>query len=198
MLMRKKSRKLGLDIPLSVGMIAGCSSVALTVLVVTLTMRTVHADARLSHSVVAISGAPLNATPSTNSLAAQQAEEVTAQQEAVRAENAAIKRGDRLHGIASWYGGVFHGRKTASGERYDMYAMTACHPTLPFGSLVKVINHRNHHSVVVKITDRGDLVEQNRIIDLSYGAAQRLSMVKQGLAKVDLEVIRLGDPKHAR
>lgn len=196
--MRKKSRKLGLDIPLSVGMIAGCSSVALTVLVVTLTMRTVHADARLSHSVVAISGAPLNATPSTNSLAAQQAEEVTAQQEAVRAENAAIKRGDRLHGIASWYGGVFHGRKTASGERYDMYAMTACHPTLPFGSLVKVINHRNHHSVVVKITDRGDLVEQNRIIDLSYGAAQRLSMVKQGLAKVDLEVIRLGDPKHAR
>jgi rare lipoprotein A len=112
--------------------------------------------------------------------------------EAARSEQAALKRGDRLHGIASWYGGVFQGRKTASGERYDMYAMTACHPTLPFGSLVRVINHRNHRSVVVKITDRGDLVEQDRIIDLSFGAAQRLAMTKSGLASVDLEVLALG------
>jgi rare lipoprotein A len=73
--------------------------------------------------------------------------------------------------------------------------MTACHPTLPFGSLVKVINHHNHRSVVVKITDRGDLVEQNRIIDLSFGAAQRLAMTKTGLAKVDLQVLTLG-PQH--
>jgi rare lipoprotein A len=193
MVMRRKSRKLGLDIPLSIGLMAGCSSVALTVLVVTLTMRTVHADARLSHSVVAISGAPLNATPSSDSLAA--ADAVKAAEVAAKAEQTAIKRGDRLHGIASWYGGVFQGRKTASGERYDMYAMTACHPSLPFGSLVKVINKSNHHSVVVRITDRGDLVEQNRIIDLSYGAAQKLAIVKPGLAKVDLEVLRLGDSK---
>jgi rare lipoprotein A len=108
------------------------------------------------------------------------------------AQQTAIKRGDRLHGIASWYGSVFNGRKTASGERFDMWAMTACHPTLPFGSLVRVVNHANHHSVVVRITDRGDLVDEGRIIDLSYGAAQRLAMTKLGLAKVDLQVLSLG------
>jgi rare lipoprotein A (peptidoglycan hydrolase) len=190
--MKRKLRMLGMDTPLGVCLIAACSSVALTALVVvTFATRTVLADVRLSQSVVAISGAPL--TPSLESArraeASQQAAVVAA-----KAEQAAIKRGDRLHGIASWYGGVFNGRKTASGERYDMYAMTACHPTLPFGSLVKVINHRNHRSVVVKITDRGDLVEQNRIIDLSFGAAQRLAMAKSGLAKVDLQVLTLGPP----
>jgi rare lipoprotein A len=187
MVMRRKSRKLNLNSPLVIWLVAGCSSVALTVLVVTFTMRTVHADARLSHSVIAITGAPLNATPSPESLAAQQAA-----QEAAKAEQAAIKRGDRLHGIASWYGGVFQGRKTASGENYDMFALTACHPTLPFGSLVKVINHANHRSVVVRITDRGDLVDQGRIIDLSYEAANKLAMTKVGLAAVDLQVLTLG------
>jgi rare lipoprotein A len=98
----------------------------------------------------------------------------------------------KLHGIASWYGGVFNGRKTASGEVYDMYAMTACHPTLPFGSVVRVINRTNHRSVLVRITDRGDLVKEGRIIDLSYGAAQKLAMTHSGLAKVDLQVISLG------
>jgi rare lipoprotein A (peptidoglycan hydrolase) len=190
MLMKRKSRKLGLNTPLDICLVAACSSVALTALVVvTFTTRTVLADARLSQSVVAISGAPL--TPSLES-ARQAAATEQAAVVAAKAEQTAIKRGDRLHGIASWYGGVFQGRKTASGERYDMYAMTACHPTLPFGSLVKVINHRNHRSVVVKITDRGDLVEQNRIIDLSFGAAQRLAMTKMGLAKVDLQVLTLG------
>lgn len=94
--------------------------------------------------------------------------------------------------MASWYGGVFNGRKTASGEIYDMYAMTACHPTLPFGSIVRVIDVKNHRSVVVRITDRGDLVQEGRIIDLSYGAAKKLGMAKAGLAKVDLEVLSLG------
>ena len=101
---------------------------------------------------------------------------------------------DRIHGIASWYGGVFNGRKTASGEIFDMYAMTACHPTLPFGSIVRVVNRSNHRSVVVRITDRGDLVEEGRIIDLSYGAAQKLGMTWAGLAKVDLQVLSLGKP----
>jgi rare lipoprotein A len=191
MVMRRKSRKLNLNSPLVIWLLAGCSSVALTALVVTFTMRTVHADARLSHPVISITGAPLNATPSSDSLAAQQAA-----QEAANAEKAAIKRGDRLHGIASWYGGVFQGRKTASGENYDMFAMTACHPTLPFGSLVKVINHINHRSVVVRITDRGDLVDEGRIIDLSYGAAEKLAMTKDGLAAVDLQVLTLGKPQH--
>jgi len=99
---------------------------------------------------------------------------------------------DRIHGVASWYGGVFNGRKTASGETYDMYAMTACHPSLPFGSIVRVVNVHNHRSVVVRITDRGDLVEEGRIIDLSYGAAQKLGMTWSGLAKVDLQVLSLG------
>lgn len=191
--MKWKSRKLNLNTPRGMWLIAGCSSVVLAALVVTLTAGTVHADARLSHSVVAISGAPLNATPSSDSLEGQQ---IPSEQDAAKAEQAAIKRGDRLHGIASWYGGVFNGRKTASGERYNMYAMTACHPTLPFGSLVRVFNHRNHRSVIVRITDRGDLVEQDRIIDLSYGAAKKLAMTRAGLAKVDIEVLSLGKPKH--
>jgi rare lipoprotein A len=96
-----------------------------------------------------------------------------------------------LHGIASWYGGVFNGRHTASGERFDMHAMTACHPTLPFGSLVRVVNLNNGRSVVVRITDRGYLYE-GRILDLSYGAAQKLAMTKPGLAPVELEVLSLG------
>lgn len=190
--MKWKSRKLNLNTPRNMWLIAGCSSVALAALVVTLTAGTVHADARLSHSVVAISGAPNNAIPSSDSFEEQQ---VPSKQDAAKAEQAAIKRGDRLHGIASWYGGVFNGRKTASGERYNMFAMTACHPTLPFGSLVRVFNHKNHHSVVVRITDRGDLVEQDRIIDLSYGAAKKLAMTRDGLAKVDIEVLSLGKPK---
>jgi rare lipoprotein A len=98
----------------------------------------------------------------------------------------------KQEGIASWYGGVFNGRKTASGERYDMYAMTACHPTLPFGTLVRVENLKNHRSVVVRITDRGDLVSEDRIIDLSFGAAQKLSMVRSGLAQVELEILHVG------
>ena len=96
--------------------------------------------------------------------------------------------------MASWYGGVFNGRKTASGEIYDMYAMTACHPTLPFGSIVRVVDLSSHRSVVVRINDRGDLVVEGRIIDLSYGAAQKLHMVHAGLADVDLEVLSLGKP----
>jgi rare lipoprotein A len=97
-----------------------------------------------------------------------------------------------MHGLASWYGGVFNGRKTASGELFDMYAMTACHPTLPIGSLVRVVNRTNKRSVVVRITDRGDLVDEGRVIDLSYAAAQQLAMTESGLAKVDLEILSLG------
>src|SRR5579871_4181975 len=152
MVMTRKTRKLNLSTPQGKWLLAGCSSVALSALVaVTLTTRIVHADAPLSQSVT-ISGAPLRQTPSSKAFAVTAAK-VAAQEnakEAARSEQAAIKRGDRLHGIASWYGGVFEGRKTASGERYDMYAMTACHPTLPFGSLVKVVNLKNKRSVVVR------------------------------------------------
>ena len=74
-----------------------------------------------------------------------------------------------------------------------MYAMTACHPTLPFGTVVRVINRRNKHAVVVRITDRGYLYN-GRILDLSYGAAQKLEMIQTGLAQVDLEVLSWGKP----
>jgi len=96
-----------------------------------------------------------------------------------------------LRGVASWYGGVFNGRPTASGELFDMNAMTACHPTLPFGSVVRVVNLRNKRSVVVRITDRSDLLG-GRVIDLSYGAAEKLAMTQSGLASVRLEVLSLG------
>jgi rare lipoprotein A len=101
---------------------------------------------------------------------------------------------NKVHGVASWYGSVFNGRKTASGEIFNMYAMTACHPTLPFGSIVRVVNQSNHRSVVVRIIDRGDLIEEGRVIDLSYGAARKLGMTWAGLAHVDLQVLSLGKP----
>lgn len=98
-----------------------------------------------------------------------------------------------LRGIATWYGAVFHGRKTASGETFDMNAMTACHPTLPFGSLVKVVNLSNKRSVVVRINDRGDL-GHGTVIDLSHAAADKLAMTEAGLAPVALEVLSRGQP----
>ena len=94
-----------------------------------------------------------------------------------------------LRGVASWYGGVFNGRKTASGETYNMYAMTACHPTLPFGTKIKVTNRENHKSVVVRVTDRG-LLYNGRMLDLSYAAAQKLDMVRPGVARVSIHVLK--------
>jgi rare lipoprotein A len=103
----------------------------------------------------------------------------------------AAQRKALLRGIASWYGEAFDGRTTASGERFDMYAMTACHPTLPFGSMVRVVNLKNGRSVVVRITDRGDLAT-GRIIDLSFAAAEKLAMTNSGLAPVRLDVLSRG------
>ena len=94
-------------------------------------------------------------------------------------------------GVASWYGEKFHGRRTSSGEPYDMYAMTAAHKTLPLPSYARVTNLSNGRSVVVRINDRGPFVD-NRIVDLSYTAAQRLDMVGPGTALVELEVLAPG------
>jgi rare lipoprotein A len=91
-------------------------------------------------------------------------------------------------GMASWYGSVLQGHLTASGRRFNMYELTAAHRTLPFGSRVKVTDLRNHRSVVVTITDRGELFPE-REIDLSWGAAQELHMVKMGVDPVRLELI---------
>jgi len=98
-------------------------------------------------------------------------------------------------GTASWYGEYFDGKQTASGEDFDMYDMTAAHPTLPLGSYVRVTNLRNGRAVVVKVNDRGPIV-QGRIIDLSYGAAEVLRFEGHGLQKVRLDVVKRGTSQH--
>jgi rare lipoprotein A len=98
-------------------------------------------------------------------------------------------------GTASWYGEYFEGKPTASGEDYNMYDMTAAHPTLPLGSYVRVTNLRNGRAVVVKVNDRGPIV-QGRIIDLSYGAAQVLQFEDHGLQRVRLDVVKKGTSQH--
>lgn len=91
-------------------------------------------------------------------------------------------------GEASWYGPGFHGNKTANGEKYDMYAYTAAHPWLQFGSIVKVTNLENNLSVKVRINDRGPYYK-NRVIDLSKSAARKINLVKKGTAQVRIELI---------
>lgn len=92
-------------------------------------------------------------------------------------------------GQASWYGKPFHGRRTASGERYDMHAMTAAHKTLPFGTELRVTNLDNKRAVVVKVNDRGPFVK-GRILDVSRRAAERLGFRDKGVTTVRLEILR--------
>ncbi len=91
-------------------------------------------------------------------------------------------------GIASWYGPGFHGKKTATGEIFDMYAMTAAHKTLPIPSYAQVTNLENHRSIIVRINDRGPFVG-NRELDLSFAAAKNLDMEQDGLGAVEIKVI---------
>ena len=96
--------------------------------------------------------------------------------------------GTTQQGTASWYGKPHHGKKTASGEVYDMNALTAAHRTLPLGTRVRVTNAENGRSVIVRINDRGPF-RDNRIIDLSRAAARELGVTGEGLFKVRLEVL---------
>jgi peptidoglycan lytic transglycosylase len=96
-------------------------------------------------------------------------------------------------GVASWYGPTFHGGSTSSGEPYDMYAMTAAHKTLPLPTYARVTNLRNGRSVVVRINDRGPFVA-NRLIDLSYTAAAKLDMLRQGTTLVEVRALTPGVP----
>ena len=91
-------------------------------------------------------------------------------------------------GIASWYGRKFHGQKTSTGETYDMYGMTAAHPTLPLPSYARVTNVASGRSVVVRVNDRGPFLH-GRIIDLSYAAAHRIGISQNGSGEVDVEAI---------
>ena len=164
---------------------AGVSSVAVAAIAVSMTTHAVQADAILTRPTAPALAPVASTTPAT--LAPQIPDEQST-------ATVKVKRKHALHGVASWYGHAFHGRKTASGERFNMYGLTACHPTLPFGSIVRVFNRDNHKSVVVRITDRGYL-DEGRIIDLSLAAAERLNMVKHGLAHVDIQVLSMGHPK---
>ena len=101
----------------------------------------------------------------------------------------ATKKAPYQVGTASWYGEYFEGKPTASGEDYDMFDMTAAHPTLPLGTYVRVTNLRNGRAVVVKVNDRGPIVP-GRIIDLSYGAARVLKFEHRGLQRVRLDVVK--------
>jgi rare lipoprotein A len=90
----------------------------------------------------------------------------------------------------SWYGEDFDGQPTATGETYDMYAITAAHPTLPLGSIIRVVNQTNNRSQIVRINDRGPYIE-GRELDVSYEVARRLGFNQRGLAKVRLELLEV-------
>ena len=133
--MKRKTRNLRRKAPLWICLVAGVSAVAMVALVVLYSARTVQADASLPRPALTAPAAP----PATSATPASLAD-----QEPKIPQNAptpaALNWKDRIRGVASWYGGVFNGRKTASGEIYNMYAMTACHPSLPFGSIVRVVD----------------------------------------------------------
>jgi rare lipoprotein A len=111
-----------------------------------------------------------------------------AQRKAPSAAPASIERHHVETGQASWYGKAHQGALTASGERFDMHALTAAHRTLPFGTMVRVTHVKSGKSVNVRINDRGPF-RNGRIIDLSYEAAKRLGIVDRGTARVELTVI---------
>lgn len=101
------------------------------------------------------------------------------------------------HGITSWYGRMFHGRKTATGDRFDMHKLTAAHRTLPIPSYAKVVDLDTKKEVVVLVNDRGPY-KGNRVLDLSYGAAKKLGILDQGLARVQIIPLtgKVAKPQH--
>lgn len=101
---------------------------------------------------------------------------------------AAVLANFKQSGLASWYGPRYHGRITASGEKFDMHALTAAHRTLPFGAKVKITNMKNNQYVIVKINDRGPY-SGKRIIDVSHAAAKQLGMLRSGLANVSVTIV---------
>ncbi len=99
----------------------------------------------------------------------------------------------QLAGVASYYAEEFNGRPTADGETYDMHAMTAAHPTLPFNTILRVTNLENNRSVVVRVNDRGPF-KKDRVLDLSLAAAKLLGVIANGTAPVKLEIVKMGTP----
>lgn len=96
-----------------------------------------------------------------------------------------------IYGEASYYADKFHGRKTANGEIFDMYKLTAAHKSLPFDTILEVTNQNNGKSVVVRVNDRGPY-KKGRILDLSYAAAKSIDMISTGVARVQIKILKLG------
>ena len=190
-MIRTKTRNTSIKAPLGLCILAGAATGTLVAMITTVSTPAVHADVQTSRPAAIV--AP--AQPITPSVAAANPTPAFAAAPKDAAQPVAKKHLQILHGLASWYGGVFNGRKTASGEKFNMHELTACHPTLPFGSLVRVFNRSNKRSVVVRINDRGDLGAEGRVrvIDLSWAAAEKLAMTRTGVAKVDVEVLSLGN-----
>lgn len=103
-------------------------------------------------------------------------------------KNSRFKVGKTIRGKASWYGDYFHGKKTASGEKYNMYNLTAANKTLPFGTIVRVTNLNNGKSVKVKINDRGPYIE-GRMIDLSRAAFKKIAPLGVGVLDVEVTIL---------
>jgi rare lipoprotein A (peptidoglycan hydrolase) len=205
MVIRTNSSNTSIKAQVGLCILAGAATGALVAIIMPFNTQAVHADVDLSRqaaitmpaqvvvappviagpTLVAAASLPVSvAVQSTTPVFATPAKPVP-----VIAKHSPLRI---IRGLASWYGGVFNGRKTANGEKYDSNLLTACQPNLPFGSIVRVINRSNKRSVVVRINDRGDLVEEGRVIDLSKAAAEKLAMTGAGLAKVDIEVLSLG------
>jgi rare lipoprotein A len=188
--MRRKTNEMNRKDSVPFWLLVSTSCITVIGLFLTVPVRTVEADAALlpgSTPTVTTPTAPIS-SPTPIKVAVSPAKMAFAKQVIEPSKGP----GRILKGFASWYGGSFNGRKTASGETYDMNALTACHPTLPFGTRVKVLNLRTHQSVVVRITDRGILYGR-RVIDLSYAAAEKIGMAQSGVAPVTIEVLRPGE-----
>ena len=106
--------------------------------------------------------------------------------------NNKVKHRKVMKGISSFYAEDFHGKLTANGEIYDMYGLTAAHKTLPLNTVARVTNLDNGKSLILRINDRGPYIE-GRMLDCSYGAAKKLDFIKQGTAKVQVDIIEWGD-----
>ncbi len=177
---RRSENSIHLITPLRIWILAGVAAIALSAVAVNVWLVPVQAKVEVLKPAE-------NLTP----LVAQQ-KTVFVKPKLTPAE----QRKALLRGIASWYGDAFDGQQMANGETFDQDKMTACHPTLPFGSMVKVKNLRNGRSVIVRITDRGALAA-GRILDLSHAAAEKLAMTNAGLAPVVLEVLSSRDREKA-
>ncbi|HUI68801.1 MAG TPA: septal ring lytic transglycosylase RlpA family protein [Nitrospirota bacterium] len=132
---------------------------------------------------------PVHTAPSPEPAAAREVPPAPPVHTAPSPEPAAVQEYREVYrerGTASWYGKEFHGRKTASGEKFDMYGISAAHRTLPLGTTLRVTNLDNYKSIKVRVNDRGPFAS-NRVLELSYGAARELGFVAQGTARVKIE-----------